>query len=481
MNSIILIIFTMAVKVLSLINRIIMTRLLKTDGISLYVLSIPTIMLFTSIGSFSLNVSMTKLISENLGTKKYSQQSILKKGISISLISSLSSIILLLLTANYISKGLLHNSLTYYPIIISAPFILISSLNNLIKGYFNGLSKISISSSASFIEEISRIITILMIFFIIPTDDIKKGLIFAIISMTLSEFISLIYQCCFLKNTITKKENEISSKEIIQTSIPTLLTRLLGNFTYFLEPVIYTLALELCGIDNNLIQNNYGIVNGYILPIISICSFFSMAISTVILPKISKYYAIKKYSQVKYYTKKSIMICLIPGILFSILLMLNCENYMLLIYGVSEGHVIVEKMSFFFIFSYISSPLISIIQGIGKSKFYFRISVLFSFLKLALIFFLSLIPSINFDSLILAIIITSIIPTMINYYFVKREINFSFKKITLIKLVLIIILPLCTGIILKKLFINYIISSIIVSLVFLMLVHITNVLSIDDK
>lgn len=481
MNSIILIIFTMAVKVLSLINRIIMTRLLKTDGISLYVLSIPSIMLFTSIGSFSLNVSMTKLVSENLGTKKYSLQSILKKGISISIISSLSSIILLLVLSRYISQELLHNTLTYYPIVISAPFILISSLNNLIKGYFNGLSKIGISSSASFIEELSRIITIVIIFFLIPVNDIKAGLICAIISMTLAELISLIYQCFFLKNVVSKNGDEISSKEIIQTSTPTLLTRLLGNFTYFLEPIIYTLALGFSGVDNDLIQYNYGIVNGYILPIISICSFFSMAISTVVLPKISKYYAIKKYSQVKYYTKKSIIICLIPGILISILLMLFCDKYMLLIYGVNEGYEIVEKMSFFFIFQYISSPIISILQGIGKSKFHFEISVLFSFFKIALIFVLSLIPSISFDSLILAIIATSSASTIINYYYMKKEINFTFNKVSLIKIITITIFPLLIGIILKQLLINYLISSIVVTLVFLIFVQITNILSIDDK
>ena len=63
-NTLIIIITNFVVKMLGLINKIAITRMLGTNGMSLYVLSFPTIMLFISIAGFSLNITISKLVSE---------------------------------------------------------------------------------------------------------------------------------------------------------------------------------------------------------------------------------------------------------------------------------------------------------------------------------------------------------------------------------------------------------------------------------
>ena len=73
-NTIILIICSLLVKGLSLFNRIVLTRLLGNDGISLYIIALPSVMLFMSIAGFSLNIALAKIVSENLITKKYSNK-----------------------------------------------------------------------------------------------------------------------------------------------------------------------------------------------------------------------------------------------------------------------------------------------------------------------------------------------------------------------------------------------------------------------
>lgn len=82
-NTLILIITSLIIRLLSLFNRIILTRLLGNEGISLYVISLPSIMLFMSIAGFSLNLVLAKIIAENQVTKKYSDKNILKKAILI--------------------------------------------------------------------------------------------------------------------------------------------------------------------------------------------------------------------------------------------------------------------------------------------------------------------------------------------------------------------------------------------------------------
>lgn len=68
-NTLVLIATSLIIRVLSLANRIILTRLLGNEGISLYVIILPSLMLFMSIAGFSLNTALSKVIAENAVSK----------------------------------------------------------------------------------------------------------------------------------------------------------------------------------------------------------------------------------------------------------------------------------------------------------------------------------------------------------------------------------------------------------------------------
>ena len=70
LNTLIIILSNFLIKILGLVNKIFITRNLGTNGMSLYVLSFPTIMMFIGIAGFSLNITISKLISEAITNKK---------------------------------------------------------------------------------------------------------------------------------------------------------------------------------------------------------------------------------------------------------------------------------------------------------------------------------------------------------------------------------------------------------------------------
>ena len=88
-NTLIILITSLIIKILGLLNKIFITRLLGQDGMSIYVLTMPTVVLLTSFSSLSLNMVMSKIISENQITNKFSPKKLLSKAIFLSLISSL--------------------------------------------------------------------------------------------------------------------------------------------------------------------------------------------------------------------------------------------------------------------------------------------------------------------------------------------------------------------------------------------------------
>lgn len=477
-NTIILIICSLLVKVLGLFNRIVLTRLLGNEGISLYIICLPSIMLFMSIAGFSLNIALSKIVSENLVTKKYKNRTILKKSFIIGLISSLIASITLLIIAKPLTNNWLAQPDTFYPIISIIIFLPIIVLNNIIRGYYNGINKVNLSAYANVIEQISRIV-ISTIFLYIFSD---KGIVFAVtmatISMGCGEIISLIFSIIKLKrNIIHTNGNNNPTKEILSISFPTTFSRLISNFTFFLEPIIFTLALNLISFPKEQIMYKYSEVNAYAIPLITMFCFISTSIATSIAPSISKFQAQKEYKLVNKLIEKSLIFSIIPGILIVTVLYQYSDEYMTLIYGTNIGSNYVKYFSFAFLIFYIEPPIMSILQALGKSKQLSIISTFSNLLKLLLIFSLTFINRINYNSLIISMVLNSILVTLTLFFYLKNITNFKFQKNILLTVLILLILTFFTFEIIKASISNYILASIIGGLLFLIYLKVLRIIN----
>ena len=159
---------------------------------------------------------------------------------------------------------------------------------------------------------------------------LKYGLNIAICGVVLiniiSEFSSIIVLMIFLPkehiNIHDFKFDKSNMKDILEISIPTTTTKLIGSLTYFLEPIILTNVLLKVGYNNSYITLEYGIINGYVYPLLLLPSFFTSAISHALLPNISYAYSNGMIKVVKKKLKQSILISLLVGIPSTIIFMI---------------------------------------------------------------------------------------------------------------------------------------------------------------
>lgn len=123
-STIILIIGGLITKLLGMFIKIVLTRTIKEEGISLYMLILPTFNLFITLCTLGLSPAISKLISE----RKRKSKNIILSLIPLVIIYNLILIILIILISPLLSNVLLQNSNTYYPIIaigLTLPFICI--------------------------------------------------------------------------------------------------------------------------------------------------------------------------------------------------------------------------------------------------------------------------------------------------------------------------------------------------------------------
>jgi len=186
-----------------------------------------------------------------------------------------------------------------------------------------------------------------------------------------SEFASIICLILFIPNKKINLSNfkfdKVIFKDILNVSISSTGSRLIGSISYFLEPVILTFVLIRVGYDSNYILSEYGVITGYVYPLLLIPSFFTMAISTSLLPVVSNSYSRGNYMYTKKKLSQALIISLGVGIFFTIIFMLIPDILLKFIYNTSLGSEYIKIVAPFFLLHYIQGPLTSYLQAVDKS------------------------------------------------------------------------------------------------------------------
>ena len=244
-NTFLVIVSGLIVKSLGLLNKIFITRLLSTNGMSLYILAFPTIILFISLSGFSLNTTASKLIAESIASKKYSPKKIINSCLKLAIITSSIVEFCFLLSLSFLVNSLLKTPDLYYPLLMTAFLIPLVGVTDTFRGVFSGLQQMNIVSKVNIIEQITRIAFSIGAILLFSQYGVIPAVSITIFALTIGEACSLFYLLFKLKKiNIPSFENTNDEKKAVwKMAFPTTLSRLIGSFTYFLEPIINTLVL----------------------------------------------------------------------------------------------------------------------------------------------------------------------------------------------------------------------------------------------
>jgi len=421
-STIILIIGGFLTKILGMLIKIILTRTISTTGIGIYSLILPTFNLFITLCSLGLPVAISKLISEK---RKISNKQIVLTPIPFILLFNLILIFILFIIAPFLSKNLLHNKITYYPLIaigFTLPFICISSI---IKGYFFGKEKMFPTIFSNIIEQLVRLLLTTTIIANLMKHSLTYAITGVVLINILSEGASIIVLLLFLPKKFSLKNftyNKSLMKDLLNISIPTTGSRLIGSLCYFLEPIILTYTLTKSGYSTNFITTQYGIINGYVSPLLLLPSFFTMAISNALLPVVSNSYSHHNFNYTKYKIKQAITLSLIIGVPCTLLFMTIPEFFLNFIYNTNEGLEYIKIIAPIYLIYYIQGPLTASMQAMGKAKEAMLGTLIGSILRTISLFILSL-CHIGIWGLIISSIINILFITIHHFYYVFKPLK----------------------------------------------------------
>ena len=301
-------------------------------------------------------------------------------------------ITLVYISSDFIANNLLHEPKTYYGILamgIVLPFISISSI---LRGYFFGKQRMLPHVITNIVEDIVRLISIVLFVPFCLSKGIEFAVAFLILSNVFSELSSIIIFLILLPKKISKndiKPNKSYIKDILDISIPSTGSRLIGNIGSFFEPIILTFVLLKVGYSNEFIVNEYGILNGFVMPLILLPSFFTMAISQALLPVVSKGYSNNNKRYVSKKIRQAIFFSLLIGIPCTLIFIFIPDIPLKLIYDTNLGIPYIKVLSIVCLLHYIQAPLTSSLQAMGLARCAMRGTLIGMILRTITLFLLS--------------------------------------------------------------------------------------------
>lgn len=417
-STLILILSGFLTKMLGFIIKVVYTRIIGEYGISLFTIATPTYSLLLTISTLAIPISISKLVSENKGRSIR----ILTSATFLILSINFLLILIIFLTKDFIATNLLKEPLAS-PILmafaLTLPFVSISAV---LKGYFAGKQNMVPHATSNILEQIVRLIIIVTILPILMKKSVMYAVLGLILLTILSEISSIIVFLFFLPKHINYKTNLLPSKkhtkDILNISLPTVSSRIIGNIGYFLEPIILTNLLLFSGYTNAYILREYGTYNAYSLALLTMPGFFIAAISTSLLPEISKFHGERNSSMVKRRIKQSLLFALLIGTFFSFIIFTFRDKLLFTLYNTTNGSDYIKILAPFFVLFYLEGVLTSALQALGHAKITMNITLWGVILKLLVMAILSL-CHIGIYSLVIAEIINILFVVLINFKYLK--------------------------------------------------------------
>lgn len=381
----------------------------------------PTYSLLLSLASFNIQLAISKEISSGKRTKP-----VISNALIIMSILNITLITISLILSKFISINLLHNKDTLLPLIASILTLPFISIGCIIKGYFYGKQNVLPHMLSNITEQLIKLILILIILPLFKTQPITIQVTIFILLNIITETSSCIIMYLFLPKYINLKNIKIKydkeeTKSLLNITLPSTSSRLIGNIGYFFEPIIFTYTLLKTNYTNNYITKYYGIYNAYTIQTLLVPSFFITAISQALIPEISRLYKNNLIKTLKKRIIQSITLSLIIGITFTSLIVIFKDKILLLLFNTTEGSSFINLLAPFFILFYLEAPISSILISLNKIKQTTFITTTGIILKTIILFILGIL-GLGIYSLIIAeiinIIYVTLLSTIILIYFI---------------------------------------------------------------
>ncbi|WP_425804528.1 stage V sporulation protein B [Desulfitobacterium sp. Sab5] len=434
-------------RILIFTNTIIQSRILGPEGIGLKKMVMPFMGLMMTLTTIGLPVAISKLVAEAdaEGNRRKVKKILI---VSLTLTGSLSIVVMMfsVLSAKAFSSYFLTDQRAYYSFMALIPMIPLGAISGVVKGYFRGMQTMSPLALSQVFEQIVHIVfTYVLVQLLIPY-GIEYAAAGTVFSSVIGEAFSLLFLLGVFRRThfskfhvpqsvlphITKGKTILM--ELLQTGLPTAGSGVVMSAARSLQPIMITKSLAAAGVSSVMITKQYGMLTGFVMPLIFFPAFINQSLKVTLVPAISEANAKNNIKLIRRRINQAIGAALLVGVPSTIFLYLFSSELMTVIYHSPQAASLLKVIAPFYLFNYIQTPLQSALVGLGKAKIEMMNNIIAAAVTLLLIYPLASNPQLGIFGVIYALSIGGLLETFLHFYFVVEFIDFSLDFSNIIRI-----------------------------------------------
>ena len=467
------------IKILGLIYRLVITNIpyFGDAGNGLYSAGYQIYTLLLAIASIGVPSAIAKLVSERIAVGKHREaHDIFKTALLLFGIIGLIGSSILFFGARYIATSLIGNPDVEGIMVALAPAVFFVAVSAVIRGYFNGMYNMKVSSNSQMLEQLFKsILTIglvVAVYFlaVVNPTDLAKSLGLSVDTVTVAmataanaaSTIATVICCGYLliyyqrsKKEIWKNINEANEigykkekktsimKKILAVSIPISLASIISAINRNIDTftVINGLKVALAGLypTVELLQNEatrlYGILSGRVDTLIGLPTALNVAFATALVPAVSETMAKGDVKTARRRITFSIRTTLLIALPCAIGMCVLAEPILNLLFPnvyAKEAGLLLQISSFTIIFTLMNQTVAGALQGLGKVMAPAASLGCGAIVKLILNLILIRNPQIGIYGAAISSVVAALTAMIINLIVLRKKIKLDTDKVSLI-------------------------------------------------
>ncbi len=333
-------VFTAFEHCLGFLYRIILSRVLGSEGLGVYQVALSVFAVFITVSSSGLPITLSRTISKHRARgNKQGVHKATTAAVLLSLAFSVPITVLLFVLRTPFSKIFSDPRCAdlFYILLFS---LSLTSVYAIIRGSFWGNKRFFAYSLIELIEEIVMIAmgVFLLLCFSSGIPDTNKAAIAVLISYICSFAIAVVY---FMIKGGKFRSPKGEIKPMLKSSLPVTAMRTSSSLMNSFISVLFPMRLMAAGYTSSAALSEYGVVYGMVMPVLMIPSTIISSIALVLVPELSECYYKKQREEVTRLAEKALnSTLLIAAMLIPFFIVCGADVGILLYSSAQSGQIL---------------------------------------------------------------------------------------------------------------------------------------------
>lgn len=434
-------------RLLGFVPRIALPRIIGAEGVGLYQLAYPFLIVLLTLITGGIPLAIAKWIAEAESqgdTKRVKHIFRTAMILSVSIAAVLT--IAMLLFAPFIIRHILPDTRVYRAFLMMTPMLLIVGISSVFRGYFQGKQNMIPSAVSQLAETVVRIIgSLLLAYLFLPMglEWAAAGAMLGVVAGEIGGLLVLLWKYVREKKK-TAASDELPSlpsnqsrspilRKLLGLSIPVTGSKLVGSLSYLLESIFTARSLAAAGIVTGVATAQYGALQGMIIPLMLLPTALTYSLAVSLVPSLSEAAARGDHALIQKRLHQSMRIALVSGAPFVVVMGLFAEPLCRLIYDHPEYSPMLQLLALAGIFIYLQAPLQAALQALNKPGTALMNTFIGAAVKLVLIVQLASKPELGIYGALIAISVNIVLVTILHGISVLRSIGFRMNVLDFLK------------------------------------------------